>query len=201
MKRHVLAVCAMLALASGAAHAIPFDRIPLISNPRSAMCRTGCAPGRLPPRARLISRVRPIALTSPAAGCWGWGRLRPRRRCRCPAASLFPPPGKPAVPACMWGRMGMWGLGRQSPQSKLEVAGNVALTGVSTSQLNLGWTTYTVSNSATSTISFYHQWQCRELRAGSFPAAATEPCECTFDDPSLGQNLETDRMIGALDDF
>src|SRR3981189_3523631 len=32
-------------------------------------------------------------------------------------------------------------------------------------------------------------------------AAGTEPCECTFDDPSLGQNLETDRMIGALDDF
>ena len=32
-------------------------------------------------------------------------------------------------------------------------------------------------------------------------AAATEPCEGTFDDPSLGQNLETDRMIGALDDF
>ena len=32
-------------------------------------------------------------------------------------------------------------------------------------------------------------------------AAAAEPCEGTFDDPSLGQNLETDRMIGALDDF
>ena len=32
MKRHVLAVCAILALVSGAAHAIPFDRIPLISN-------------------------------------------------------------------------------------------------------------------------------------------------------------------------
>jgi hypothetical protein len=32
-------------------------------------------------------------------------------------------------------------------------------------------------------------------------AAAAEPCEGTFDDPSLRQNLETDRMIGALDDF
>ena len=31
--------------------------------------------------------------------------------------------------------------------------------------------------------------------------AATEPCECAFDDPALGQNLETDRMIRALDDF
>jgi hypothetical protein len=31
MKRHVLAVCAMLALASGAAHAAPFDRISLNS--------------------------------------------------------------------------------------------------------------------------------------------------------------------------
>jgi len=32
-------------------------------------------------------------------------------------------------------------------------------------------------------------------------AAAAEPCEGAFDNPSLGQNLEADRMIGALDGF
>lgn len=32
-------------------------------------------------------------------------------------------------------------------------------------------------------------------------AAAAEPCEGTFDDPALGQNLETDGLIGAFDDF
>ena len=32
-------------------------------------------------------------------------------------------------------------------------------------------------------------------------AAAAEPCEGAFEDPSLGQHLETDRMIVALDDF
>ena len=31
--------------------------------------------------------------------------------------------------------------------------------------------------------------------------AAAEPCEGAFDDPALGQNLETDGLIGAFDDF
>ena len=120
MKRHVLVVCATLALASGAAHAIPFDRIPLISNTLGDVQNRLCSGAATPVgQADIACPSYSPYLTS--GGLLGVGTSSPTATLQVSGSFIVSSTGQTGSPSLYVGTNGNVGIGTSAPSGSLHV--------------------------------------------------------------------------------
>ena len=127
MKRHVLAVCAMLALASGVAHAIPFDRIPLISNTLGDVQNRLCA-GAATPAGQADIACPSYSPYVTSGGLLGVGTSSPTATLQVSGSFIVSTTGQTSSPSLYVGTNGYVGIGTTNPNANLEVSGTISAT-------------------------------------------------------------------------